>query len=1501
MTNETRERIRAYKKLLPDMRERVLGVALLLITSVAMMVTASFAWITLSRAPEVTGMQTTVAANGNLEIALATGTTAQSPKPEASKVGDSSAAAGQTITGANITWGNLINLSDPSYGLDALVLRPARLNTTALLTSPLYGAKYKTDGRVEQLNSSFGYGTWDKENREFIISNDLGVRAISSVTIKAVGFAAQVQERRDKAEGLNQEAGQMYLKITDNSAYMDTLATVMGTFMTANMNSGDAELSNQKIEAKDVNNLKLIFEDFIKVYDKQFEAMAALANYQLFLLNNNENESIDFTPKTAENIKAATETSLASEGVKIDGLDTAKKDYNKILTGHADMQKLQETGGTVKWKDSNLTTIVSNLMDVGKCEVEGKPVSSIGASQAAEMLQGTKNATITNGVLYNFEYLNGAHCDVKGLSITAKKKALGMAIPATVSANITTTAPKDTSQFAESLVYADSLNNGAPGEKVANDTYGLALDLWVRTNAHNSYLTLEGNVLTKTETVPATGTDRQGNKVNLYTLTRVITGEDEAGNEVKDEQTVSLYKVENGTNGATWYTMTHEVFALEEGETPTQKMEEKSVVIGYEGENRVWEDKESHVELSLDSTTQGSGSCYVYYADTPEDQARSLELLKAMKVAFVSDKGKLLASASMDTEKYYAESGRVTVPLKLDATTSLKIGTNDITGESIYGITYLTQNQPMRITAIVYLEGDNLENEDVLAASNIQGQLNIQFGSSVDLQNMNDEKLINATRRVSAEVSETEFEYDGNSKYTTVTVRVEGDRPNEVKAFFIRQISSTQGSREALVEFEEQEDGTWTYDYEFKAPGTYVLRSVQLDGQTYDLVDCPKVIVDGFAIESLECVGVPSRYFEFMSAESFKTVDLKLKFAATDINAMPKTVQGRYLRESDGVAVNVNFTYNTAGSDAGFWTGQATFNGSGKYVLTYLVLDGEYSELDENLQQTALLYLGMRVEVYTTSPLTFLYKEAELTPNQRNLQMQVVIKDNTGTELPNLQNVRLYYQREGSGLRQMDAQLVWDGSTYYRGTFLSEVGVFRFKEMTVGTDSITIAEKAPVFRIMSPNPPSYDINDLFAEDDDYEYRPGGEITMDIKLKNASTATVMAEIENIGSGTVYEVYGSTKQTDPLMVIAEEGDEESLADTWSFLIPKTSDNRQDGNWRMNKVYIWDFYTEAGQHIDSKEHAGCIEIPVTGYVKKAVSTVYTTVTDANQISGSTFGKTGDNITGAFMQGYTISGLSVNICDFEDEAISAVDRVEISYVYAGNSSEYGGYSGVAATDANFTVVLRAEQGKTIFKQTENKDVRFAGKYNLLSVDYYTTGEETHPINHGLKAFEIYSVTPTVQIDKAYYKTQNENDSSASEVTGGVETTVYHQNLGGTEICGTGLTTNYTSAYVDIKLSGYGNASAVQLKFTTNNSDGKTHLYPESNKNKGEDKGRVDYYEWSADGSCRRYVGWVEQKESATDPKAGAGTLKATELYMNYGGKTYTVDIPDITINNPS
>jgi len=1519
---ETQKRIEAYKKALPEIRERVIAVALLFAMSMAMMTSATFAWLTISRAPEVTAVNTTVAANGNLEIALAK---EDFSVPEESKVGDSSANEDRSVAGANITWGNLVNLSDPIYGLDNLVLRPAQLNESSLITTPLFGAVYSEDGRVETLSSSFGFGKWDPEAERFMIENTPGVRAISSVTVEAVGFAQQVYDKRTAADTANLMAGSAYLAITQNGDYMNSLATVMGTFMTAKMNAGqgDESLTNPTIDSKDVQNLTAIFEAFVEVYDLQLEAMVKLVNYQLFLQNNSEAGNTPYTEYTAETLKAVDEKTLKNRKLQATGLNQWKTDYPKLEDGFEKLQVLCEQG-TVKWDDSGIDDIVNSLMNVGTCTLDDTPINNIGVSNATGYLDGkTHEAKLTNGVLWNFEKMNGARCKVEKLTVSAKVKRLGITIPASIAVNITTNAPTP-SLFSSDLEYADGLNQGSKGTEVAQDTYGMAVDLWVRTNAEGSYLTLEGNVLTESEQVRAMGKDSAGNNVELYTLTRTDEVEGETAT-----YTIELYKKEttegegeNATTTTTWYDATgHSSVTLNEGETPLPKMDTVTTVIGFEGENRIWDESKG---LSTDATTQGSGSCYVYYADTPEDQARSLELLKAFEVAFVNSQGQLVATASMDTERFFAENGRVIVPLVLDSTSSIDLG-EDFEGNTTYAIMQLEKNTPTWLTAIVYLDGTELSNDKVLAASDIQGQLNIQFGTSAPMQPIDNETLENKILSVTASLDKNEFDWDTDSNFTTnVTLNIEGDAPNTITAFFLRQISSTQGSRETEMTFTKNAEGKWVSSYTFTAPGNYILRTVTMDGQEYVLKETPEVTVEGFAIESISSSKADAnRHISVMTASSTFDVDLSVKFATNDQSKMPTTVQARFLNDDDGSAVNVNLTYN---STTQLWSGSATFISSGNYTMEYLVFDGEYApQVPEQQRLTAAIFLGMKVAVYTQSPTSFKYVPSELADNQANLYMQVEVMDNTGEPIEGLTGLNLYYFMQGSSLAEkgMSTPLNWNAaSKYYEGTFESKVGVYYFNNVTVGSsNNITNATTSPTFRIISPEPPSYtgyiDYPHLFSQTPN--------INMAVKTKNASTATVVAVIKNLGDGKTYEVQGQRPKDDT----------STTEETWNFLIPVTN-GKQDGNWQITEVKFWNYYDEAGNFIEAEiDDDGILvkdgkrDAPLTrnveayNIVTKAVNTINYSIVLPEGFDKDLGKDDNGTITAAFMDTQTVNGLSVVLTDFEDERVgymsgdtfvSVVSDVKFVYDYDGDTQNKGRYSStaVAAKTAAHTVDLAKGNDHKTFTQSNGLSVQYAGTYTP-KLQYTVSGGTTVTVaaeNMKDKAptFTVWSKKPTVTISSVstnastdrYYLTPT--PSSLNVISGSYNNKIDNYNA-------------VVYMYVSER-SGSLDQEQVQIKYPTvtlslsgipTTHSGVTMVFPSGNNTSST-------FTFAAGGTTARstigagtsgefnegFYG-IGAKVESWPVFYPAGKQTVDEITVNYNNMTFTVKLSDaVTINNP-
>ena len=1524
--NDTKQRIAEYKKLLPDLKERVVAVALLLVISFTMVVTTSFAWIVLSRSPEVTGVSTTVASNGNLEIALVS---PDGSLPRESAIGDSFAAEGQSILAANLTWGNMINLSDPSYGLDNLVLRPAQLNKASLLTNPLYGAEYGDDGRIIKLNSNFAYTKWNppegnKPGYFGVTSSDyaFGVRAISSTKIEAVGAEAAYLRMVNEAKEKNLMAANQYSSLSSNSGQMQSLATMMGLYMTARMNPDEASLNNPECSAEDIKNLAAMYEGFLGAFETEAEAMAALLNLRAFLKYGEDK----YTPYAGDMMYTITNSELKSAlGIEISKLTEFQKDYTTIKNDLVLLEELAASGSSLKWQDSGLNTIVNNLVNVGACTIgsDNTPISSIGASNALSYLSGTQEARITNGILYRFEERVGGYIEVKGLSISAKVKRMGITVPATVKANVQTTAPRDYFLFNNDLEAVKATNTGEyqGGEAVAEDTFGLAVDFWVRTNAQAHYLVLEGNVLTKTEIVRVKAKDANGNEVELYTLK--ITQQTEDGGSVEDSY--DAYKV-----GSTWYhAVTHEnLTEILESEyvdyTANEKMEEVEVVIGYEGENRVWDrDSESNkLNLTVNSTTQGSGSCYVYYADTPEDQARSLELLKAMKVAFVDANGKMMASAYMDTERFYAANGKVIVPLALDSSESINLG-EDRDGNMMFGITALERNVATRVTAIVYLDGTQLSNEDVLAAASIQGQLNIQFGTYADdLQNMENEQLKGQELTVSAGVDKTEMDYDTAQSdadlTSTVTVNVQGSQPNTVTAFFLRAINSTQGSREETMTFTQQDDGSWKADYVFTAPGTYILRSVRLDGVEYDLAERPEILVKGFTVKSLTCTEADeNRHVTVMTAGGSHTVNLSLQFASDDVTKMPKKVQGRFLRDIDGSAVNIDFTYNPASTT---WTGSATFLTSGDYTLQYLILDGEYVELLPEQRQTATVYLGMRVTVYTTSPYKFLYAPSEMTDNQKKLAMQIKIMDNAGNEMPGLSGVKLTYGMKGSGAKTMDANLTWNG-TYYVGEFpmvdytapdgstvekAGGPGIWQFASVMVGDDVITNATDSPVFTVLSPEPPTYHTH----RTPTYQYAPNNNASMNAHIANSEAAVVWAYIVKTGEAEGVWVEGSLGTT--YEYSAYEGATPVSVATWNFAIPGAENTGyQDGNWQLTALKLWDVFSAEGVPYTEESP---LEIDVTGknIVSKVACQMNVTFT-SNQ--SQNFGTDANGaVTGEFMKSYDISGLKANVTDFtgaalvDDKGNILVTSIELTFTHNKDSVTYGGYTSTLFDQQNYTTVyLEYNADSGLFEQVAYRlsddsgkvtsttaPLTYAGSYTTtMSVWMGTTEtkfagnadtQTTKKLPANAPVFTISSKVPSVKITgRTNYGSSTNTDTSA---------TVF---FNATQSSGCSSITNYSQPYVIITLSGCGKNTSASLQFTKSGG-GTVHLYTSNGGTTA-----TDSYTWTGDGTCQLWVGYYKSKSAQTDEKTAAGTLEASKLVLTHGNISFTVDLASkITISNP-
>lgn len=1289
MRSDTQKRINIYKTKLPRIKEKIGASGLALLIAGIVAVSATFAWVTLSRAPEVSGLATSMSANGSLEIALSKEDGSQ---PDEFDV-DESVGVNDDVYVTNLTWGNLVNLSDARYGIDNLALRPAQLNSSALLTNPLWGAEYSSDGRIVQLNSNFAYARYDGVGSFLTSNNTYGVRAIASY-VATVSDATQ-QEQREKIQDIvnaHTAVNQTYSQVADK---FSALGTMISKYAQDKLN-----------EATPGTNLAPYLSDVISCYEAVKDAMeaqkgayVALANFQLYMQA--QNAGTAYTPTSWDTIyanrtayNAADAAANSSNGIiKLAGLTQFITDYNNLVADIGYLNQYYDdyrNNATPYYWSSGATgtpqisTIIARLIDYNTMTIDldddGKEVvvTQLSTNNAGSLLgaNGKSRKVYTyKGILIRFEQLavdeanrlNGrAACQIKVtyiMTITVNGKAYTKASgPATF-----TTA------------YNNAVGSAtlAANDSVADDTYGMAVDFWVRTNAEETCLTLEG----------ATAMDEQGN------------------------------------------------------------------IVSYDGVNRVWGRSEEAQTLPIGSTTQGGGSCYVYYADTPEDMARSLDLLDAMKVAFVDESGTLLATAEMDTANVFASNGRITVPLVLTSDTRTTYTYTNEQNEQQIGraITTLYTDIPIRIEAIIYLDGTMLGNDNVLSAATIQGQLNIQYGSSVALKTIGNSDLMDDVRLVSAYLTKSELDYDNaitdDDLTTGVVVHVDGVDPTSMTAFFVRAINSQQGSREATFALTKQQNGDWTADYKFAAPGDYYLRYIRLGGVDYPLLEPQKITVKGFAVNSVTWGESSDSVIVRTSADSY-TESVSVEFATNDRSKMPSTVSAQFVRR-DGNIVSVPLSYTPSGK----WTGKGTLVASNEYTLRYLIygVGGKNYRRDlqpQGLTKTIDLSLGLRVEVLNGSGAE---REEYTAGSSYEKDLMVHIQDNAGNEIEGLSDAILYYSNGGSATNTINTNLTWDEAEgCYRGVLpITRPGRYVFSSVTVAGDILTRCTASPVYRIISPDPPTYRTTSLATfNGSNIQFAP---LTNDayidgLVIDYAESAVVDAIVYN--ASAVVE----GKQSGYYMLRMENGDVYNAGETWVIRLPSYTTDldaegspnpnavyTQEGTWQLVMLTVHDCYdTNASLRDESNPiiwadrssawstYLSAREItPDARYDFSRLSTTVSCTYHVEMLPGAT---ALGSVSAPFMSHYAVSdiGMKVRLTDDSGRVIPAnkVGDTTLTVNYAPDTANgtYG-YKVQSGAARAYTISLNAQDPDTGYRTVSavngspDGDWQYVGEYNVQNL----------------------------------------------------------------------------------------------------------------------------------------------------------------------------------------
>ena len=628
----------AQSKSYGGVKKKLVGAVCMLLVASIMMVSSTYAWFTLSTAPEITGISTSVGANGNLEMALLTSGTGDDTNTYknldkiTSAVGDS-VAKDANVTRANLTWGNLVDLKNESYGLDDIKLMPARLSkatdstaeeTKVNHTNLLQIASYGADGRVKDVDGLAVSAVKSGENgfQYTAGAQTYGVRAIgvaSDVTQRQITF----NNAKSAVSAAADNAGNPFKTAVSKNFFYLALAAMQ--------EEGDYSDADIALMTEVATGAKTTLERITNAYAQAVIAAAAAKDSTA-----EDDGAVEALRSGLSNI---TDANTLKKKLNEGNITNYDDQLGKIVTAQASVKTALEALGD---KDHTVATIK-----------EKAAIPLIGATNTIKGYdgKGEEMAALNTTTINNAEtiHLTGG---VAG-TISEFTGNLDLGPNPITRANIIIGVKGNTSNYLSDLKTAAEELTAPAGAAVAtiSDTYGYALDMAFRTNAADSKLQLAG-----------------------------------------------------------------------------------------EGVQRVYKD-------GGNSDTLGKGSTMTFEAEEGITTGAVQKLMEAIRVAFIDpETGKIYGVATLKDMKPGDGGTTGTLTLqdyKFDTDGKLTITEKDPASAELMD---LPQNTAVRMTVVVWLDGDTVDNSMVAnGAKSLTGSLNLQFSSSAELVPMENSALKNAT------------------------------------------------------------------------------------------------------------------------------------------------------------------------------------------------------------------------------------------------------------------------------------------------------------------------------------------------------------------------------------------------------------------------------------------------------------------------------------------------------------------------------------------------------------------------------------------------------------------------------------------------------------------------------------------------------------------------------------------------------------------------------------
>lgn len=689
------------------LKQKLMTATAMLLVATTMMVGTSYAWFVLSTAPEVSNIKTQVGANGALEMALLNKESWDNL--DLLDMGDIDESATESILDSNLTWGNLVNLDDASYGLDKIVLNPARLylekdgdqykvNSTMLKT-PIYGE----DGRVEGLESTavayvYNNGKFDKEG--------YGVRAIGTaasmsefqIAMNAARSAIVTQgaaARTAASNVLNQQGGKLASIVVAYAVNNQVDGYTVQDVEAIKTLAEGLQASASSIETA----LRYAFAGYITT-DR------AAASYGITAANFAEHLAVVMdTNKTLAELNNAYPS--ISDVIPLIGTYIDKLDADQITVAQAiaGCEELIAANASVTW--AQISGIISPLVDTTQMTVCGKTVDELKAS--LKNPDGSVNMDaavelVMGGIIIEVPSGSGILSDIADFAgnYAAKVTVDQISAGGQTVTNVTATMSTKTTV---NPVYLTACNNSlknatvsaAEGSNSITDFYGYAIDLAFRTNAEESNLLLQTESENRVYEGDNTNAALQGGGSYMSFTTGASLSATKMVKLMSGIRVVLMDKNQNVLAiAALDCTLGQDVY--------TELSDSEKVATGMF----------AYLDGSASTYQKSDLISKDTYDRLPEESA----------VRFDTNTGTVMA-------KLYLYEFSMTQNANGDYTGGMTLG--EKRDDAV--ITALEQDVVHQVTALVYIDGSVVNNSMVAANStqSMSGKLNLQFSSSAEL------------------------------------------------------------------------------------------------------------------------------------------------------------------------------------------------------------------------------------------------------------------------------------------------------------------------------------------------------------------------------------------------------------------------------------------------------------------------------------------------------------------------------------------------------------------------------------------------------------------------------------------------------------------------------------------------------------------------------------------------------------------------------------------------